>query len=142
MSKTRLTGINMKTVILTLLTALTLSASDIEAFAQKMSYETDYNTALQKAKASKKHMMFVMVTNYCPWCRKFEKRTLVKDEVNSIVQKNYIPLILNREKGAFPKKFFTKRIPVVMFIDPNSEEVVHESLGYKNVKDFVKELNK
>jgi len=130
----------MKTLLLVLLTALTLSASEIAVFAQKMSYETDYKAALAKAKDQDKKLMLVMVTNYCPWCRKFEKRTLVKEEVNTLVHKKYVPLILNREKGEFPKKFFTKRIPVVIFIDPSKEEAIHESLGYKNVSDFVKEL--
>ncbi len=132
----------MKTILLGLLITLTLSASDISEFAEEMSYETDYNTALEKAKESNKQVMFVMVTNYCPWCRKFEKRTLIKEEVNAIVQKKYIPLILNREKGEYPKKFYTKRIPVVMFIDPNKEEKLRESLGYKKVKEFIEELNK
>lgn len=130
----------MKIIILTLLAALILSASDIAEFAKKMSYETEYTTAMQKAIKSDKKLMLVMVTNYCPWCRKFEKRTLLKEEVNALVHKDYVPLILNREKGEFPKKFYTKRIPVVLFIDPNKEETVHESLGYKNVSDFVKEL--
>ncbi|PHR55109.1 MAG: thioredoxin [Arcobacter sp.] len=132
----------MKKLLLILLVTLSLSASDIAEFAQKMSYETDYKVAIQKAKESNKQVMFVMVTNYCPWCRKFEKRTLVKDEVNSIVQKKYIPLILNREKGEYPKKFYTKRIPVVIFIDANKEEIIRESLGYKKVKAFIEELNK
>ena len=130
----------MKAVLISLLIVFSLGASEIAEFAQKMSYETDYKVALQKAKETNKEVMFVMVTNYCPWCRKFEKRTLVKEEVNALVHKKYVPLILNREKGEYPKQFFTKRIPVVMFIDPSNEEKVRESLGFKNVKDFVKEL--
>ena len=132
----------MKKILLGLLITLTLSASEISEFAKQMSYETDYKVALEKAKKSNKQVMFVMVTNYCPWCRKFEKRTLVKDEVNLLVHNKYIPLILNREKGEYPKKFYTKRIPVVMFIDPNKEEKIRESLGYKKVKEFIEELNK
>ena len=130
----------MKKIVLIILTTLSLAASDITEFAKQMSYEIDYKIALQKAKSSNKKLMFVMVTNYCPWCRKFEKRTLAKDEVNLIVHKKYIPLILNREKGEFPKKFYTKRIPVVLFINPKTEEIVHQSLGFKNTSDFVKEL--
>lgn len=132
----------MKYLFLAVLTALSLSASDIAEFAKQMSYETNYKVALEKAKKSNKQVMFVMVTNYCPWCRKFEKRTLAKEEVNSTVHKKYIPLILNREKGEYPKQFFTKRIPVVMFIDPTSEKKIRESLGFKKVKEFVEELNK
>ena len=130
----------MKKIFILLFITLTLGASDIAEFAAKMSYETNYATAIEKAKAQNKELMFVMVTNYCPWCRKFEKRTLVKEEVNTLIHKKYVLLILNREKGEYPKKFFTKRIPVVMFINPNTEETIHESLGFKNVKDFVKEL--
>jgi len=130
----------MKKLLIFLLTTLVLGASEVSEFAQNMSYETDYKLALQKAKAQNKGLMFVMVTNYCPWCRKFEKRTLIKEEINTLVHQKYVPLILNREKGEYPQKFFTKRIPVVMFIDPNSEEKIGESLGFKNVKDFMKVL--
>jgi len=132
----------MKYVLLVVVTVLSLSASDIAEFAKQMSYETNYKVALEKAKNSNKQIMFLMVTNYCPWCRKFEKRTLVKDEVNLLVQKKYIPLILNREKGEYPKQFYTKRVPVVMFIEPNKEKKIRESLGYKKVKAFVEELKK
>ncbi|MDF1881832.1 thioredoxin family protein [Sulfurimonas sp. MAG313] len=132
----------MKLLLLVLITMVSLGASEISEFAQTMGYETSYKVAIQKAKQSNKEVMFVMVTNYCPWCRKFEKRTLVKEKVNLIVHKKYIPLILNREKGNYPKQFYTKRIPVVMFINPNNEEKIKESLGYKKVKDFVIELNK
>ena len=89
----------MKIFIITLFAVLTLSASDIAEFAERMSYETEYKSALEIAKKGDKKLMMVMVTNYCPWCRKFEKRTLIKDEVNTLVHKDYVPLILNREKG-------------------------------------------
>jgi len=132
----------MKTLLISVFLTLSLSANSIEAFASKMSYETEYKLAIQKAKQSNKELMFVMVTNYCPWCRKFEKRTLAKEEVNTLVHKKYIPLILNREKGEYPKQFYTKRIPVVMFINANTEEIRRESIGYKKVEGFIKELNK
>ena len=61
-----------------------------------------------------------------------------KDGVNALAHNDYGPFILYREKGEFPQRFFTKRIPVVIFFDPDKEESIDESLDYKNVSDFVK----
>ncbi len=67
-----------------------------ENFASEMKYETNYDAAVVKSKKLQKNIMLVLVSNFCPWCRKFEQRVLLKNEVNDLIQKNYIPLILNK----------------------------------------------
>jgi hypothetical protein len=130
----------MKTLVILLFSALLLSASDIADFAQKMQYETVYETAKARALKENKPLMMVMVTHYCPWCRKFERRTLEKSSVNTIVQKNFVPLIVNREAKLYPKQFFTPRIPVVFFIDPKKESHFWESIGYKTISEFSSQI--
>lgn len=107
-----------------------------ENFASEMKYETNYDEAVKKSKKLQKNIMLVLVSNYCPWCRKFEQRVLLKEEVNTIIQKNYIPLILNREKDPFPKEFDTGFTPIVHFIDYKTQKSYKNVVGYNNKDEF------
>ena len=107
-----------------------------ENFASEMKYETNFDEAVKRAKKEQKNIMLVLVSNYCPWCRKFEQRVLLKKEVNAIIQKNYIPLILNREKDPFPKEFDTGFTPIVHFIDHKTQKSYKSVVGYNNKDEF------
>jgi len=130
----------MKTLLLSLLLTTILGAQTLEEFAAKYHYETDYKVALQKAKKAHKYVFFVMVTNYCPWCRKYEKRTLSDPSIDANIHKRYIPLILNREKGAFPEQFKTPIVPVTYIVNHRDEKIVKKVMGYKSKKDLKEAL--
>lgn len=127
----------MKQLFIILTLCVSMHAASIENFAKKMAYETSYEKAITKAKRENKLLMLVMVTHYCPWCRKYERDTLSKKSIASLVNKKYIPLVLNREGRAFPAKFDTPRIPTTMFIDPNKEIIVYQEMGFKVKKEFL-----
>jgi len=106
-------------------------------FAFEMGYETNYVEAIKKGKKLHKNIMLVLVANYCPWCRKFEQRVLIKKDVNEIVQKNYIPLIINKETKEFPKEFDKSFTPIVHLIDYKTEQSYANVIGYNNRDNFV-----
>ncbi len=111
-------------------------------FAQEMGYETSYEVAVKKAKKTKKNILLFVVTNHCPWCRKFEQRVLIKKTVNDLVQKNYIPLILNKDKDEFPKEFHNPFSPVIHFVDFKSLKSYETVVGYNNREEFLYLLKK
>ena len=113
-----------------------------QEFAQAMHYETNYDIALKRAKKEHKNIMLVLVANFCPWCRKFEQRVLLKKEVDLLVQKNYIPLIINKEKGGFPKALDRAFTPIVHFIDYKTAKSYATSIGYNNREEFLYLLKK
>jgi hypothetical protein len=113
---------------------------DYKTFAKDLGYETDYKTALKRAKKQNKDIMFVMVANFCPWCVKLEKQILAKKKYNDMIQKKYIPLIINREEGGFAKEFNTPVVPAVYFVDYNNESIKNSIVGYKNRFDLLRIL--
>lgn len=115
---------------------ITTVVIDEKNFATEMHYETNYEEAVKKSKKLHKNIMLVLVSNFCPWCRKFEQRVLLKKEVNDIIQKNYIPLIINREIKEFPKQFDTGFTPIVHFIDWKTQESYQNVIGYNNKDEF------
>lgn len=125
-----------KIILLTLLWSLALGES-YKDFAKEMAYETSYETALERAKKEKKELMVLMITNYCPWCSKFEKKTLADQAIDKTIKSNYIPLIINREEKNFPKYLNAPVVPVVFFVKPNGEKVIYENIGFSNKEDFL-----
>jgi len=105
-------------------------------FALHMGYEVSYKSAVKKAKKLKKNIMLVIVSNYCPWCHKFQQRVLRKQDVNKVVQKNYIPVILNKEKDDFPKELNTSFTPVVHFISYKTLKSYKTIIGYNHKDKF------
>ncbi len=126
----------MRVLLITFLTLFSLHAGSIAEFAQKQGYITSYKKGLEEARKSGKPMMLVMVTHYCPWCRKFERATLSKKSINEAVHKNFVPVIINRDRAVYPKAFDVPRIPTVFFVDPKNEEGYWESPGYVKKSDF------
>jgi len=133
----------MKTaLILVLLLSSQIYAKSFTEFAAKVNYETNYEVALKKAKEQKKDIMFLVVANFCPWCQKLEKVVLSKDKINKQIHKKYIPLILNRERGDFPKQFDAPIIPTVHFIDYKTGKAHKKVIGYNNKDILIYEINK
>jgi hypothetical protein len=105
--------------------------------AAALGYETDFERALEKAKRQHKNVMLVLVSNFCPWCRKFEQQVLCKQEVNTLVHEKYVPVILNKEKDAFPAALNLSFTPIVHFIDPATRQSYHRTVGYNEREEFM-----
>lgn len=126
----------MKLLLLAILSTLLFSQS-IEKFAQENNYETDYKSAMKKAKKEHKDVMFVLVSEHCSWCKKFERETLSDAEVNKEVRRRYIPLILNRSEHKFPQKFHSSFVPAVHYINYKNDNYFVTELGFRNKNDFL-----
>ena len=132
----------MKLLLLSSLLVIQLFGKSYTEFASKMNYEINYETALKKAQKEKKDIMVLVVANFCPWCQKLEKLVLSKDKYNKPIHDKYIPLILNREEGKFPKKFETPFIPTVYFVDYKTGKIKKKVIGYNNRQDLKNEILK
>lgn len=133
----------MKLFISLLLISLTLWSANLDDFASEQGYYRDYDTALAVAKKEQKVLMLVMVADYCPWCRKLERKTLSAPAVSSKIKAHFVPVIVDRnlDKAHYPKAYDTPRIPVAFFISPKSETLLYESIAYVKKKDFLPVLD-
>ena len=128
-------------LILSLLT-LSLFGSHVDEFATKMGFERDYKTALAKAKAEDKPLMMVLGADYCPWCRKFERKTLSSKLIKPELDKRVVTLVVDKKFDikSFPKEFQTQLTPRVFFIDPKNGKSFYETVGYVKKKVYLKDL--
>jgi len=109
-----------------------------EDFAKAMQYETEYQSALVKAKKAKKPLMIFMTTSYCPWCRKLESQILAKEDINAKIQQKYVPVMLNYDLKKFPKQFAEVNItPTLYIVDSETEKIEEQFVGYNNRGAFL-----
>ncbi len=125
-------------VFIAILTNQLFGAS--EGFTSEMKYETNYQTAITKAKLEKKPVMLIISTVSCPWCRKMENQTLKKDEINKIVHDNFTPVALDRDEDEYPEAFKPQYSPTVLFINPFTNDYFDQSVGYKPYAKFKETL--
>lgn len=134
----------MKTVIL-LFFFFSLSWGDhIDDFASEAGYLRDYNYSLELAKKENKLLILVVVADFCPWCKKLERKTLMHENVVQIVEQNCIAAIVDKnwDKESFPQEFSYSITPAVYFLDPNNQKDIHHILSYVTHKEFLEETNK
>jgi len=133
----------MKLLLTLCLLTLTLFAAHIDKYAAEMGFERDYKTALAKAKKAKKPLMMVLGADYCPWCRKFERKTLSSKLVQPYLKNDVITLIVDKRYDieSFPKEFRTSFTPKVFFINPFTQKSFYETTAYMKKRDFADELD-
>jgi len=133
----------MKLLLTLCLLILTLFAAHIDKYAAEMGFERDYKTALAKAKKAKKPLMMVLGADYCPWCRKFERKTLSSKLVQPYLKNDVITLIVDKRYDieSFPKEFRTSFTPKVFFINPFTQKSFYETTAYMKKRDFADELD-
>lgn len=132
----------MKAIFLILVMIFTLGAAQIDEFATGVGYERDYNVALSKAKEQKKLLMLLVVADYCPWCKKFERKVLEDEEIKKIILRDFIPVVIDKAKdsGAYPSEYNAPLIPALFFIDALSGKKIYEVIAYKSKSEFLLEL--
>lgn len=132
----------MRLFLMTTLLVASLFGANIDEFASQMAYYRDYDTALLEAQKKNKPIMLVVVGDYCPWCRKFERQTLEKNEVAIYVEDHFIPVIVDRnlDKEHYPPMYHSLRIPTVFFIEPKRQELLFESMGYVKQAEFLETM--
>lgn len=133
----------MKNIFLVFILGLFLNLNATsQKFIKEMNYEIDYNIALQKANKENKNIMMVISQTTCPWCRKLERQTLKKENINALVKENFIALSVDKDLANFPKKYEAKVVPTIFFVNAKDETIIKKVLGYKNKKDFQEILEK
>jgi len=131
-------------ILISLILMFTLGLSaQIDEFANEVNYSRDYTKALEVAKKQNKLIMFIAVGDYCPWCKKFERKTLSSKEIKARVSNEFIPVIIDRvsDKEKYPKEFYAQVVPTVFFINPHTQKSVYDTIGYMKPSDFSSELN-
>lgn len=131
-------------IFLTLFVILScVYAAQIDEFASEVDYLRDYKTAVKLAKEQNKPVMLVVVGDYCPWCKKFERKTLKSSVVMKKTNTEFVAVVIDKykDKGNYPEEFYSSLIPAVFFVDPASEKSVWKTVAYMKKDEFIENMD-
>jgi thioredoxin-related protein len=134
----------MRVLVVLLAFIFTLNAAQIDEFATTAGYERNYQKALASARDSNSPLMLLVVADYCPWCKKLERKVLEDPQVIAKVKASFKAIVVDKvhDKESFPAEFNAKLIPAIYFIDPKTAKSFYEISTYMNNREFELELTK
>ncbi len=95
--------------------------------------------AVKKATAENKKIFIFGHTDWCGYCRKMEKSTLMEKEVNEYMNANFVNLNYDLEKGegiSIAAKYGLRSYPAYVLLSPTGE-LQDIALGYLNTDKFL-----
>lgn len=117
-----------------------LLAGEAHELATELHYLESYQQGIQTAKKEHKMMMLVVVQDDCHWCKKFKRTTLsdsgIKEQIADIVK------VMVDRYANMPQKFESKFFPMVFFVNPQTQNVLVTSYGYKTKELFTQKIQK
>jgi len=133
----------MKTLIILLSLLNFIHAAQIDEFAAEANYMRSYDQAIKTAKVQKKLVMLVVVADYCPWCKKFERKTLKDSAVMAKANKSFVRVIIDKykDKGKYPEEFNAPIIPAVFFVNPKDQKSLLEAVAYMQPDEFMENMD-
>lgn len=131
-------------ILITLLTLFNfIYAAHIDEFAAEVNYLRNYEVAIKTAKKQNKIVMLVVVGDYCPWCKKFERKTLKDSAVMAKVDESFVGIVIDKykDKGKYPQEFSAPLIPAVFFINPKDQKSLFETVAYMKPDEFIENMD-
>ncbi len=114
--------------------ALTSQAAGIEFF------HGTWAEGVAKAKEENKKIFVDFFTEWCGPCLNMALNVFPLPEVGEAYNKNFVCMKIDAEKGEgreLAKKYGVHSYPSYIFIDPQTEEMIHRSGGNKPAIDFI-----
>lgn len=133
----------MKILIILLTLFNFIYAAQIDEFAAEVNYLRNYEMAIKTAKKQNKIVMLVVVGDYCPWCKKFERKTLKDSAVMAKVDESFVGIVIDKykDKGKYPQEFSAPLIPAVFFINPKDQKSLFETVAYMKPDEFIENMD-
>ena len=137
----------MKCVIFRMLMVVVLSTTTISfASAQGIKFvESNFKEALAQAEQEKKLLFMDCYTSWCGPCRLLANRVFINDSIGQFFNKHFVSLKVDMEKGEGPalaRQYGVKAYPTLLFIDPSTQEIVSQVVGFRTVKALLEDAQK
>ena len=113
--------------------------------AASLNWESDYDTALDKAKKGKKLVMVNVYTDWCGWCKRLDKTTYSDKTVQETLARSFVVVKINPEKSQKNRQIEQQLgrmgfYPHIYLLDANGRQLV-EIPGFIPADQFVQQLD-
>ena len=124
-------------ILIALLSILANSKETIQLGKLSNVYQ-NYQEALSSAKNQQKSLFILFKKKRCPWCIKLKETTFQDEKLASVLNSNFVVVILDKNKDKFPRQYDATRVPVV-YMANSEEKVFVKKLGYDaNPNEYIR----
>ncbi|MGD0581507.1 MAG: thioredoxin family protein [Bacteroidales bacterium] len=134
--------------IMILLGFILLIAGNINSQNNKPFINESFAKAISQAKQENKYLLLDFYTVWCGSCKAYDKFVFSKSEIQIFIQKKFIALSIDAEKGEgkeLGKKFEVLSYPQIIVAQPDGKEIDRitgfDSKYSENPKVFIKKIN-
>ena len=106
-----------------------------EAQSKGITFEQtkEWKKVLKKAKKEKKLIFIDCYTSWCGPCKMLSSQVFTREDVGNQFNADFVNVKYDMEKDAdgvmLKDKFEVKAFPTLVFVDPNTQQVVHKMVG-------------
>jgi tetratricopeptide (TPR) repeat protein len=142
MRNVKLRGVQLL-VLGTVLSATVLAAANIQSTPSGLTWERDYEKAVERAGAENKQIIAYGFTDWCVICKRMDRETFVAPQLIEEMAAEYVWLKLNTETEEdgkrFQKEFAILVYPTILLLDSQGEEIdrVNEFVPANAFRDTV-----
>lgn len=105
-------------------------------------YLSSYDALMSQAKKENKIAMALLVSSYCPWCKRMESETLTDPKVKALLEKDFVSAIIHKDQdSSLPKYLRPRLVPTVYFLN-HEGHVISETFGYKKAEYFLDDIDR
>ena len=115
------------------------SSAQGKAGATKIAWETDFNTALAKAKAANKVIMVDFYTDWCHWCKVLDEKTYTDSRVIEAAGQMISAKIDADKNQKVVSKYNVEGYPAILFLKSDGTEI-HRISGFRPPEDFLPDM--
>ena len=128
--------------VLSLLAILGVAAiASDDAAVPKAAYVTDFAKAKEMATAGNKPIIVDFYTDWCTWCKKFDKEVLTDQKAIDFLASDVVFAKINAEVDTnVSKAYKIMGFPTFLLTDANGQEI-ERIAGYLGTDDFIKTVN-
>lgn len=101
----------------------------IQKSVEIVKWESDFNTAIERAKKEKKPLMLVVSKTTCKWCYHYKEHALVDPLVVKAINRDFVPLLIEMNGENLPQELWTPGTPATWFIDNSPQPMFQPLMG-------------
>ncbi len=102
----------------------------------RIEWLNSYTEAIKKAQTANRPILVFIESEYCSWCKKMKREVFTKTEIQRIINGNFIPLKLDKDRSSYPKELSVKLVPTTIFLTPEGKKFTRSVLGYWEPKSY------
>ncbi len=110
-------------------------------FGADVNWEKDYHSALKKAKAQNKPVLFISSRHTCKYCVLLDETTLKDSKVVKSLNRDFISVTsYSDERDYMPRELWRPGTPAIWFLLPSGEPMFEPVMGAIDAKSFLQAL--